>query len=518
MRDGGWVAMTKDPQYAGQGLPEVLGTVFNEVCSASSSVLSLLTLLTRGACDLIRAFGTDELKARYCEKMFSGVWAGTMCLTEPHAGSALADIKTIAHPEGDHYKLKGNKCFITFGDHDLTENIVHLVLARTPDAPEGTRGISLFVVPKYRVDPDGSLGALNDATVGGVEHKMGIHGSPTCVMNFGDDDDCIGHLVGELHQGLPQMFKLMNEARMEVGQQALGLGAAAYQAALGYAKERVQGKDILEKDGPNVLIVQHPDVKRNLVMMKALVEGLRALNYACSYYLDKSHHAADDHERQLAKGHVALLTPICKAYSSDMAFRVTELAIQVHGGYGYIKEYGVEQYCRDVKICSLYEGTNGIQALDLLGRKVLSRDGLLFKNYLAVIDRFIKNTEGFDDELKQLNAARDALVEVTMSLARHAGGPNARYAFLSATPYLALMSGVVAAQLLLEQAVIAQRGLEGLRGDQELETLLAQSSDAAYYHNKVLTARFFVSQILPESLAHAQAILSGDRSALELRF
>ena len=524
LRKGGWISINKKPELGGGGLPEIMTAAMNELVSGTANYLNLFSLLTRGACDLIGTFGSDEQKALYCERMYTGQWAGTMCLTEPQAGSMLGGITTVATPDGDHYRMKGSKSFITFGDHDLTENIVHLVLARTPGAPEGTAGISLFIVPKYRVSANGSLQGSNDVALGGVEHKMGIHASPTCVINFGENDGCHGYLVGELHAGLRQMFKLMNEARLEVGQQSLGLAAMAYDAALNYSKERLQGADALAK--PNaawVPIIAHADVRRMLLWMKAVTEGVRALCGVTAKHLDLSHHHPDPEQRKLHKGYVALFTPICKAYGSDMGFRVTEQAIQVYGGYGYISEYPVEQCCRDIKICSLYEGTNGIQAIDLLRRKVLSHGGALFKQYVEDVQGFIAANaehESIRGAVAQLKVAVSRLQQSTKVLGERAGAlESVRQAFVDATPYLAQFGHVVTAHLLLEQALIAQNALNALLDGRTPDAaLIGENAEVRFYANKVQTALFFSSRVLPESEARAQEILAGDDSALRVVF
>ena len=391
--EGGWAGISSSPDFGGQGMPSAIGIAVAEFFIGSCCSFGMTPGLSRGSAGLIESFGSDELKAIYCEKMYTGEWAGTMCLTEPQAGSAVGDLKTTAKKKGDDWIINGTKSFITSGDHDLTENIIHLVLARTEGAPAGIKGISLFVVPKFRVNDDGSLGELNDVVCGNIEHKMGIHASSTCTLNFGDNDACVGYLVGEECAGIKCMFQLMNEARIGVGMQGMGQAGAVYMGALAYAKERIQGVEITEMrnvDAPRVPIIDHPDIRRMLMLMKAYTEGCRALLYQTAYYVDLAETAADEEEKEGYEMMIDLLTPICKAYSTDVAFRVSEWGIQVLGGYGYCSEYPMEQYMRDIKILSIYEGTNGIQALDLLGRKIAMKGGMLFMKYVMELNDFIE--------------------------------------------------------------------------------------------------------------------------------
>ncbi|HDH96353.1 MAG TPA: acyl-CoA dehydrogenase, partial [Proteobacteria bacterium] len=467
--ENGWIGIAAPPDLGGQGFPFSVAMAAWEFFSGACCAFTLTPHLTAGAADLIATFGSDELKQIFCEKMYSGVWAGTMDLTEPQAGSDVGAIRTAAKPldpDKGLYKIVGNKIFISGGDHDLTENIIHLVLARIEGAPKGIWGVSLFVVPKYRVNPDGSIGEFNDISCISIEEKMGIHGSPTCVLNFGDNDNCIGQLVGEPHKGIKYMFLLMNEARLFVGLQGVSLAATAYMNALDYAKERIQFrhlKDDRAHDAPPVPIIEHPDVRRMLMFMKSVSEATRAMLYKAAYHHDIAHASEDEKEREYHQDMVDLLTPICKAYGSDMAFRVTEYGIQVFGGYGYCREYPMEQYCRDVKIASIYEGTNGIQALDLLGRKLTLKKGQLFMSYMQELAGFIdSNTDHpkLAKYVKKLADARDVLAQVTLGFGGMIKNPDEFYVpFLNACPYLEMFGHVLSAHLLLDMAVVADREL-----------------------------------------------------------
>ncbi|MEZ4271953.1 MAG: acyl-CoA dehydrogenase family protein [Myxococcota bacterium] len=378
--EGGWIAPSRPTQYGGMGLPLPLAVVLAEMAIGACQALYFFPGLNSAAGALLENFAAPFLRDTIVPRLYSGEWTGTMCLTEPQAGSSVGDLSTTATPiSGTNvYSIKGNKIFITAGDHDLTENIVHLVLARVPGDPKGTKGISLFAVPKLRFDEQGKVIGPNDVTCTTIEEKMGIHGSPTCALGFGEHDDCQGYLIGERSHGIIYMFQMMNEARIVCGVQGVAVANAAYQAALHYAKERLQGTRLTERspDASPVAIIEHPDVRRNLLLCKAFAEGCRALLMRTAFYAERAERHPDASQRPQYQDMLDLLTPICKAYATDVGFDVTALAMQVHGGYGYIKEYGIEQMMRDVKIASIYEGTNGIQALDLLGRKLRLREGL----------------------------------------------------------------------------------------------------------------------------------------------
>lgn len=526
--EGGWIAASVDAEAGGQGLPESVGIAAAEMFVGACCSFTTYPGLTRGAANLIQSFGTPEQKKLFLENMYSGKWTGTMCLTEPQAGSAVGDIKTMAKKDGDHYLIQGTKIFITAGEHDLAENIVHAVLARTENAPPGVKGLSLFIVPKIRVNPDGSLGEPNDVNCGGIEHKMGIKGSATCTLNFGDEGKCHGYLLGQEGQGIQLMFQMMNEARLGVGLQGFALGNLAYLYALKYAKERIQGVEITRmKDptAPRVPIIKHPDVRRMLMTMKAYTEGLRALIYRAAYYADLAKVATDPQEKEFCENMVDLMIPIVKAYSTDIAFRLTEWAIQIHGGYGYCGEYPVEQLCRDVKITSIYEGTNGIQAMDLVGRKLSLKKGALFLGWMKEINGFIekyKNHAQMGAAVSQLEQAKNTLINVAMQFGKAAAGGDILFPMLHACPFLEMFGEVELAYLLIQQALIAEEKLQAIFAKHGASTpeaqnkLVEEQSEAAFYKGKVFNAEFFVANILPQVQARATTILSGNRSALNI--
>ncbi|OGP97844.1 MAG: acyl-CoA dehydrogenase [Deltaproteobacteria bacterium RBG_19FT_COMBO_52_11] len=526
--EGGWIAASVDAEAGGQGLPNSVALATAEMFVGACCSFTTYPGLTRGCANLIESFGTPEQKQMYLEKMYNGQWTGTMCLTEPQAGSAVGDVKSMAKKEGDHYLIQGTKIFITAGDHDLAENIIHAVLARTENAPPGVKGLSLFIVPKVRINPDGSVGEPNDVNCGGIEHKMGLKGSSTCTLNFGDDGKCHGYILGQEGQGIQLMFQMMNEARLGVGLQGFSLGNLAYLFALKYARERIQGVEVTKMKDPNaprVPIIKHPDVRRMLMTMKAYAEGLRALIYRSAYYADLAEVATDPQEKEYCGNMIDLLIPIVKAYSTDIAFRLTEWAIQVHGGYGYCGEYPVEQICRDVKITSIYEGTNGIQAMDLVGRKLSLKKGALFMGWMKEVNEFIekhKTHPVFGTAVGQLEQAKNTMVNVSMHFAKVAAGGDPLYPMLNAYPYLELFGEVELAYLLIDQAIIAQNKLRaifqnaGATTDEAKAKVIDDQADAAFYSGKVYTADFFASNILPKVQATAMTILGGNRSALNI--
>ncbi|MEW6441508.1 MAG: acyl-CoA dehydrogenase [bacterium] len=525
--EGGWIGVSSSPEWGGQGLPTVLGITTNEFFGGACVAFIMTPGLTHGAAHMFETFASDQLKNIYLEKMYGGQWAGTMCLTEPGAGSAVGDVKTLAVRDGDVYKISGTKIFISSGEHDLTENIIHAVLARTPDAPSGIKGISLFLVPKHRVNADGSIGAFNDVRCGNIEEKMGIHGSATCTLNFGDDGNCIGYLIGEENKGIVYMFQMMNEARIGVGMQGLSIGAAAHQHALKYAKERIQGVDVREMKNPNALrvaIVEHPDVRRMLLFQKSVTEALRGVLLKTAFCADMARVVENDQEREKYAGYVELFTPICKAYGSDMGFEACISAVQVLGGYGYCKEYPVEQYARDSKISSIYEGTNGIQAIDLLGRKIAMKGGMLFLNFLTDVNRFVDTYRSHDKlgrYVEALAKAKDTLAETTMIFQTKTMSGDMIYPVSLATPYLKMFSEVVCAWTLLEQAAVAQTKLDeifaqkGVSDDEGRGAMLKENEEAKFYAGKISSMRFYVSQILPEVQAIAAVVKSEDRTVLD---
>ncbi len=518
-REGGWVSPTAPVEYGGQNLPGAVGIAVGEMFSSAACAFMMYPGLTRAAADLLTHFGNDWMRTTVVPRLVAGEWSGTMCLTEPQAGSAVGDNRTQAEPLGDRrYLIHGTKIFISGGDQDLTANIIHLVLARTPGAPAGVKGLSLFLVPKVRFDPQsGALGEANDVVCSGIEHKMGINGNATAMLNFGDSGGCQGWLLGEEGDGITQMFHMMNEARIGVGLQGLAVGGAAYRFALNYARDRVQGtriEDMRDAHAPRVAIVEHPDVKRMLLWMKAHVEGLRSLLYTTAMWHDLAANSTDPAEKEKYDQLVSLLTPICKSHGSDKGFDVAVQAVQVFGGYGYCGEYPVEQYVRDAKIFSIYEGTNGIQALDLLGRKVSMGGGILLLRYMGEINEILDGARGRQTlaiEIEAVEKARDLLGAVTFQLGSYNASGDRAYPVLQATPYLNLFGTVVLAVELLKQAALADRALE--QGGASLS-----SPDASFYRNKVRTARFYIHNILPQARSLAKGIEAGDRSALEAEF
>ncbi len=527
--EGGWIGASVEAEDGGQGLPESLTVAAKELVTGACCAMNTYSDLTNGCANLIRSFGRPEQKELFLGKMYGGQWTGTMCLTEPQAGSFLADVKTLAKKRGDHYLIQGTKIFITAGDHDLAENIIHAVLARTENAPAGTRGLSLFIVPKIRVNPDGSLGEPNDVNCGGIEHKMGLKGSATATLNFGDEGKCQGVLLGQEFQGIQLMFQMMNEARLNVGLQGFAMGNAAYLHALKYAKERVQGVDPKTAKDPSasrVTIIKHPDVRRMLITMKAYAEGLRALIYRGAYYADLAKVAPDPQEKEFCQNMVDLLIPIIKGYSTDIAFRLTEWAIQVHGGYGYCGEYPVEQLCRDVKITSIYEGTNGIQAMDLVGRKLSLKKGALFMSWGNEVNGFIEKHRAhpaFGPAIIQLEQAKNTLFNIATHFAKVTAAGDPVYPMLQASPFLEMFGEVELAYLLLQQAVIAGEKLDaifqkaGAATEEAQARIIDETADAAFYSGKIHGAEFFVNNILPKVQSTATTILNANRSALKIR-
>ncbi len=500
--EGGWNGMSATPDFGGQGLPNLLGIAAKETFASANVAFSIGPLLTAGAVEAVLACASDSLKATYLEKMISGEWAGTMNLTEPQAGSDLALVRSRAEPQGDgSYKLFGQKIFISYGDHDMTDNIVHLVLARLPDAPAGVKGISLFLVPKFLVNDDGSLGARNDGHCVSIEHKLGIHGSPTCVLSYGDNGGATGFLLGEPNRGVEYMFVMMNEARLGCGVQGFALGERAYQQALAYARERKQGRDALTGE-ELASIDKHPDVRRMLMLMKSRVEACRALAYYTAGLLDRAHRDPDADARKSSLYLAELMIPIVKGGSTEMGIEVTSLGIQIHGGMGYVEETGAAQHWRDSRIATIYEGTTGIQANDLVFRKLMRDQGATVKRLFGEI-RSTVGTLGESDraELRaigeKLANALDAWREATDWLAANARG-NLGGALSAAVPYLHLANTVAGGWMMGKAALVAAARLASGEGDQ------------TFYRTKVATARFYADQMLPQAAAFADTVISGD--------
>ncbi|GGB92633.1 acyl-CoA dehydrogenase [Novosphingobium endophyticum] len=506
-REGGWCALASDPEWGGQGLPEQVNKMTEEMICSANLAFSLYPGLTHGGTTAMEGYASDELKQAYLPKMVSGEWSGTMCLTEPHCGTDLGMLRTKAVPQDDgSYKLSGAKIFISAGEHDLTENIVHLVLARLPDAPEGVKGISLFLVPKYLPKDDGTPGPANGVSVAAIEHKMGLKGSATCQLNF---DESTGWLVGKPNKGMEAMFTMMNIERVSVGIQGLGVGEAAYQSAVWYAKERLQGRSlsgVKNPDGPADPIIVHPDVRRMLMTMRAYNEGCRAISGWVSRALDAQKHATDPEVKQRAEDFVALMTPVVKALFTDLGFESANLAVQCYGGHGYIAESGVEQYVRDARIAMIYEGTNGIQALDLVGRKLPAHTGRYLRAFFHPVAQFIeahKEDEAAGPMIEALEKAFGALQLSTATIAQK-GMADPEEAAAAATDYLRLTGLVAMGYCFARAALIAQARLaEGVE-------------DAAFYKAKIATARFFFDRILPQATAAFLAIKSGKASIMSL--
>jgi alkylation response protein AidB-like acyl-CoA dehydrogenase len=524
--EGEWRRLDIPREFGGQGMPVVVGMAANEYAEAGNLAFQTLVAMTRGAALLIATHGSEEQKAKYVEKILSGQWTGTMVLTEAGAGSDVGNTVTTAERNADGtYSITGSKTFITGGSTDLTENMVHLMLARVKGAPAGTKGLSLFTVPTYKANPDGSLGEPNDVKVTAVEKKLGIKGSPTCQFSLGEDGNCIGELVGKENQGMPIFFTMMNESRLIAARHGAAVASTAYLHALTYAKERLQGREIGKSArAGQCLIIKHPDVRRMLMEMKAYTEGIRALILYSSYCIDRERMAKTKEELREWEARTAFLTPVTKAYGADMSFRVTETAMQVYGGYGYMKDYPIEQFLRDEKVHSIFEGTNGIQALDLAGRKLGRDTQALFHGHLDDIKRFCDENKGhppFARYVEILDMARNALADVSMFLSEIQKKDFAVLA-LYAYPYLELFGDVTVGWLLLWQGVIAQNKLtkiaeeKGMNNTEGLKKLIADNFNAAFYSGKLTSARFFTNKILTLASAKAQAIKTADKAALEI--
>jgi alkylation response protein AidB-like acyl-CoA dehydrogenase len=502
----GWAQLSMSPELGGQGLPQLLNSAVEELMFAANMGFFLGTSLARGAVEAIAASATEEQKALVLPKLVNGQWMGTMNLTEPQAGSDLALLRTRAVPEGDHYRVFGQKIFITYGEHDLSENIIHLVLARLDGAPEGTKGISLFCVPKFLINADGSVGARNDLRCLSIEHKLGIHASPTCVMAFGEKEGALGYLLGPPHAGLAFMFLMMNAARLSVGVQGLAQSERSLQLALEWARNRLQGK-AQGKTAP-VAIIEHPDVRRMLLSMKARTEGMRALCYYVALELDRGHHLPDEAARKAALLRAELLIPVVKGWCTETAIDVCSTGVQVHGGMGYVEETGAAQFLRDVRIATIYEGTTGIQANDLIGRK-LGRDR--GEAMAALIQDLLGQLEMARTLLPATRTARNAAMEalvalrdLTVQLVRtQSEAPASAQAV--AVPYLKLCGITITGALMARAAAVAEAALG------------ANPGDAAFYEAKLQTCRFYAEQVLPEAIGLVRIVKSGAASVTEAR-
>jgi acyl-CoA dehydrogenase len=499
--DAGWNGITCPSEFGGQGLPDTLGIAVKEMVCSANMAFSLGPLLTTGAVEALLTCASDELKATYLEKMVSGEWTGTMNLTEPQAGSDLALIRSRAEPQADgSYKVFGQKIFITYGDHDMTDNIVHLVLARLPDAPAGVKGISMFLVPKFMVNADGSLGERNDAYCVSLEHKLGIHASPTCVMAYGDNGGAVGYLLGQPNRGLEYMFIMMNEARLGVGLQGIAIGERAYQQALEFSRERKQGRDALTGEAL-VTIDKHPDIRRMLMLMKSRVEACRAMAYYTSGLLDRAHNLADPEEKKRNLFLAEFMIPIVKGGGTEMGIEVTSLGIQIYGGMGFIEETGAAQHWRDSRITTIYEGTTGIQANDLLFRKLMRDQGATAKVVFGEVYATAKalgasSRPELQAIAQRLGVALKAWTDATEYLAAEAknglAGP-----LTGAVPYLHLAVTVCGGWFMGKAALVAAGYLDKAEGDQN------------FYRAKIATARFYADQMLPLATSYGETVRAG---------
>ena len=505
--EGGWQGLLHPTEFGGQGLPKTIAAACVEMLNAANLSFALCPLLTDGAIEALLTAGSDPLKSTYLEKLVSGQWTGTMNLTEPQAGSDLAAVRTRAEPQGDGtYKIFGTKIFITYGEHDMAENIVHLVLARVAGAPEGVKGISLFVVPKFMVKDDGSLGERNDAYCVSIEHKLGIKASPTAVLQFGDHGGAVGYLVGEENRGLEYMFIMMNAARYGVGVQGIAIADRAYQKAAAYAKERVQSRPVDGSVKGAATIIHHPDVRRMLMTMRALTEGCRAMASTAAATYDAAHHDPDPRVRHENQALYEFMVPLVKGYSTEMSQEATSLGVQVHGGMGFIEETGAAQYYRDAKILTIYEGTTAIQANDLVGRKTARDGGQTAKAIAAHVEATEKQLAHGSHDAKavahHLTRARHAFAEAVDFMVGQAKlDPNAAYG--ASVPYLMLAGNLVA-------------GWQLARALQVAEAELAQGKDVAFMKAKIVTARFYAEHILPRTAGLRDAIVEGGASVMAM--
>ncbi len=510
--EGEWLAMTEDPEWGGQGMPRTVALAASDYFNGANYAFVMYPGLTHGAGKLVEEFGTPEQKKLYLKNMYTGKWTGTMLLTEPEAGSDVGALQTSAKRNDDGtFSITGNKIFISSGEHELAENIIHPVLARIEGAPAGTKGISLFLVPKYRVNPDGSLGEFNDVVCTGIEEKMGIHGNATCSLTLGGKGQCIGTLLGEENKGMRAMFLMMNEARALVGMQGFTCVSASYLNALDYARKRVQGRHLLkmmDKEAPSVPIIQHPDIRRMLLKMKCMVEGMRSLLYYHGYLDDLKKTTDDDGKKAKYQGMIDLLTPIVKGYVTDKAFELCSDGIQIFGGYGYTKEFPQEQYLRDCKITQIYEGTNGIQAMDLLGRKLGMNKGKPVMDLLGEMNKtmaFAKSKTKLEELAGDLETVVNKLGEVGIHMGTTAMSPKLLNAFAFAHPFMEVTGDVVIAWMLLWRASIAASKIDK-----------AKKKDKAFYEGQIKSAEFFIKTMLPITLGKMNAILANNGAAVEI--
>jgi len=505
--EAGWNGVGGQPEYGGQGLPHLISTPVQEIWKSANMALCLCPMLTSGVLEALRVHASPEQLKTYAGKLTSGVWTGTMNLTEPQAGSDLSAVRTRAEREGSHYRIKGTKIFITWGEHDMSDNIVHLVLARTPDAPEGVKGISLFIVPKFIPKPDGTPGERNDIKCVSIEHKFGIHGSPTCVLAYGDQKGAIGTLVGEENRGLEYMFTMMNHARLSVGVEGVAVGERAYQHALEYARTRVQGREIGQRGGDRVTIIHHPDVRRMLMSMRSQTEAMRALAYFAAATLDKTKHHPDPAEKRRNQALLDLLTPIVKGWCTEQGVDVASTGIQVHGGMGFIEETGATQYLRDARITTIYEGTTGIQAGDLVGRKVGFEKGATAQAVIGAMREIDARLAATGEQLAStrvnLKEAVDGLESATRWIVETFPANPKAVAAVS-VPYLKLFGTVAGGWMMARAALVAQ------------EKLRQPDADRDFLEGKLATARFYAEHELPKAFTLAREVTRGAGSVLAL--
>ena len=507
--ESGWSALAGEPDFGGQGLPHIVSTAVIEMWKGANMAFALCPMLTNGAIEAIKLCGNDAQKALYLPKMVSGEWTGTMNLTEANAGSDLAAVRARAEPNDDGtYRIYGQKVFITYGDHDLTDNIVHLVLARLPDAPEGVKGISLFVVPKFLVNADGSLGARNDVDCVSIEHKLGIHASPTAVLAFGDKTGAIGELVGEANRGLEYMFIMMNEARFAVGMEGLGISERAYQKALEYARERIQGGELGVRGGPKVPILKHADIRRMLLTIRSTVEAMRALAYVVAAADDKAHNHPDAEVRKQNQAYIDLYIPVIKGWFTETSVDLTSLGVQVHGGMGFVEETGAAQYFRDSRITPIYEGTTAIQANDFIGRKMAKEGGATIKAVLETMKSTLKEVEAQQgDAFKAIARSLDAgikAVEEAVAFVLATYKENPKVPSVGSVTFLKMFGIVSGGWQMARAALVAQKKLDG--GD----------TDTDFMKSKITVARFYADHVLSQAPSMSYAVVNGAAGALDL--
>jgi alkylation response protein AidB-like acyl-CoA dehydrogenase len=509
--EGEWIAMCDDPKWGGQGMPATVALAANNYFNGANYPFMLHNILSHGAGKLVESFGTDKQKQLFLEKMYTGVWGGSMLLTEPEAGSDVGALTTKAVPNDDGtYSITGNKIFISSGENDLVENIIHPVLARIEGAPAGTAGISLFLVPKFWVHDDGSQGEFNDVVCTGIEEKMGIHGSPTCSMALGGKGQCKGTLLGQANKGMRAMFVMMNEARLHVGMQGFACASASYLNALNYAKDRVQGAALTAPKGsPGVPIIQHPDIRRILLTMKSNSEGMRSILYYVGFMEDMIHISDNEADKQRYQGIIDVLVPVAKGYITDRAFDMCSWGVQVFGGYGFTKEYPQEQLLRDCKITQIYEGTNGIQAMDLLGRKLGLNKGKAFTDLLAEVQKTIdaaKKIDNLTPLADMLETTVVKLMETAQALGRVMGAKKIGAAFVQAHPFLDVTGDTLMGWMLLWRATIASQKLSDK----------PKNKDISFYEGQLKSAQFFINSVLPVSRGKMEVIMAGDTAALDI--